>query len=281
MDYVVKDEDLVISVDFMVNGNFVYPDNNVYSYLLRSIDGTVIYSSDSQDIMPIEEPTVPENPKEDEDNTENPENPDKDTEKDTETGELIPTDRVNIVISSEYNKLDDDLLYKTQIVEVKFLYKGRPYTIKKPYRITSYFYFNASAEDVRNYYGLNGGELPDEDIDLNEVYLQLVQKLGDTFVNCLNSDIGVGNIRANRLIVLKGVVQVFPSVKLRVNQEELDGSSKFIRYLNKINWDDFLDNVLAEIEELENNLTGEESVSYNDYTPLFLGSVVDAITGES
>lgn len=274
MEYVVKDEDLVLPVDFTVNGNFVFPDNNYYTYTIRSMDGTVIYTSADQEIAPIDEGETGEEeimvPAEEEK-----------PEKDEETGELIPQDMVNIVIPGDLNVLPEGTLYKTHIVEVKFFYKNRPYIIKKPYRITEYFYFNASAKDVRDYYGFNHGELSDEDIDLNEVYLQLVQRLGSKFTDCLNSDIGVGSIRANRLITLKGVVQVFPSVKLRVNQEENDGSSKFIRYLNKINWDDFLADVLAEIEDLENNLSGEESVSYNDYTPLYLGAVTDAITGES
>lgn len=276
MDYVFKDEDLTMSVDIMVNGNFVYPDDNKYTYRLRSMDGTILFSSDEQDVDPEEPPVeeLPEEPTEDVPETRN-----EEVDADTETGELIPTDRITIVIPKEYNTLEEESLFKTQLVEVNFLYKKKPYTIKKAYRITSFFYFSASPQDVRNYYGFNSGELSDEDIDLNEVYLQLVQEMGDTFTECLSSN-GVGNIRANRLITLKGVVQVFPSVKLRVNQEESDGSSKFTRYLNKIDWDAFLDDVLAEIEELENNLTGEETITYTDYTPFVVGSVTDAITGE-
>jgi hypothetical protein len=67
---------------------------------------------------------------------------------------------------------------------------------------------------------------------------------------------------------------------LRVNQEENDGSSKFLRYLNKIDWDALYADATAEMEELENNLSGEDTISYTDYTPFALGSVVDAITGE-
>ena len=82
------------------------------------------------------------------------------------------------------------------------------------------------------------------------------------------------------MITLYGVVQIFSSIRLRVNQEESDGSSKFLRYLNKINWDAFLEDVQAEIEELEANLSGEENISYTDYMPFYLGAVTDAITGE-
>jgi hypothetical protein len=269
MDYVFKDEDLTMPVDITVNGNFVYPDDNKYTYKIRSMDGTILFSSEEQEVVP-EEP---------EDSVE-PIEPVSENSQDTETGEIIPTDRIIIVIPKEYNTLEEGKLFKSQIVEVSFLYQKKPYTIKKAYRITSFFYFSASPQDVRNYYGLNNGELPDEDIDLNEIYLQLVQKHGNTFIDCLKSD-GVGNIRANRLITLKGVVQVFPSVRLRVNQEENDGSSKFTRYLNKIDWDSFLDDVQAEIEELENNLTGEETITYTSYTPFVVGAVTDAITGES
>lgn len=273
MDYVFKDEDLTLAVDITVNGNFVYPDDNKYTYKIRSMDGTVLFSSEEQEVNPDESETPPE------------EVPEEGVEKvvevkqDTETGEIIPIDRINILIPKEYNTLEDGKLFKSQLVEINFFYDKKPYTIKKAYRITSFFYFSATPQDVRNYYGFNSGELPDEDIDLNEVYLQLVQKLGTTFTDCLKSD-GVGNIRANRLIVLKGVVQVYPSARLRVNQEENDGSSKFTRYLNKIDWDSFLSDVQAEIEELEENLTGEEAVTYTDYTPFVVGSVTDAITGE-
>lgn len=269
MRYTFKNEDYLYSFDFKIGEDFVVPDNGAYSYKVRGVDGTILLSGEvpasEPTVVPVGEPEVQTNESEVQE-TEN-------------TSSEDYKDHGSFLIAAEYNTLSEGSLFESRIVEISFLYKEKPYMLRDSYRITDFYYFTASPKDVRDYYGLNAGELSDDDIDLNEVYLQLVQKHGDTFKDCLNSS-GIANLRANRLIVLKGVVQVFSSVKLRVNQEENDGSSKFIRYLNKINWDDLLERALAEIEDLENNLTGEETVSYTDYNPFYLGAVTDAITGE-
>jgi hypothetical protein len=252
MLYVFKDESVTIPVDFKFEGDFVSPDEGTYSFKLRSFTGDILYSEDALYVGETGE---------------------------NESGEITLADSVNIEIPAEYNTLEDGKLFETRILEVSYNYLGKPYTIRNSYRVTNFFYFDATPQDVRNYYGLNSGELPDADIDLASSYFQLLQKHGNTFTECLSSG-GVGNIRANRLIVLKTVLSVFSSVRLRVNQEENDGSSKFLRYLNKIDWDALYADATAEMEELENNLSGEDTISYTDYTPFALGSVVDAITGE-
>lgn len=253
MRYAYKNEDFLYTVDFKVNGNFVMPDDNIYTYKIRNQKGEVLLN---------ETVNIPET-----------------SPIDNKTGEIIPTDKADIIIPAEHNTVSEDALFNTLIVEVSFRCEGKPCIITGSYRVIDFFYFNATAGDVRNYYGLNSGELPDEAIDLNECYFKCVKKLGSKFIDCLKSG-DIGSIRANRLITLYGVVQVFSSVRLRVNQEENDGSSKFLRYLNKINWDAFLEGVQSEIEELESNLSGEEPVSYTDYMPFYLGAVRDAITGE-
>lgn len=244
MRYAFANEDYVYSFDFKVDGAFVAPDDGIYNYKIRKMDGTVLVEDEGfiEEDAPVK-------------------------------------DSSSIEISAEYNTIDGGELFDARIVEITFYHKGKSITLRDSYRIVEFYYFSATPKDVRDYYGLNAGELPDEDIDLVDIYLQLVQKFGDTFTYALQSA-GQANFRANRLLVLKGVVQVFPSARLRVNQEENDGSSKFLRYLNKIDWDGLLANALAEIEDLENNLTGEETVILNEYSPFFLGAVTDAITGE-
>ena len=253
MKYTYKDEDFWYGFDFKINGDFVVPDDGTYEYKIRNTSGEVLYSG-----------------------TYSPEISGDDEE---ETEKVTSPDSGSFVVPAEYNTLGEGNLFDTRIVEIRFSVNDKPQIIKDSYRITDFYYFSATPKDVRDYYGLNSGELPDEDIDLVEIYLQLVQKHGDTFINALKTA-GVANIRANRLIVLKSVVQNFSSVRLRVNQEENDGSSKFIRYLNKIDWDALLARAEAELEDLENNLTGEENISYTDYVPFMLGAVTDAITGE-
>lgn len=252
MQYAFANEDYKYSFDFKVNGDFAYPDEGAYSYKIRTMDGTVLMADEGcLEVSP----------------------------QDTQDGpDVKPVDSAFIEIPAEFNTIEG-ALFDARIVEISFTYKGKPIIMHDSYRIVEFYYFSATPKDVRDYYGLNIGELPDEDIDLVDIYLQLVQKFDQEFISALQSA-GQANFRANRLIVLKGVVQVFPSVRLRVNQEENDGSSKFLRYLNKINWDDLLNRALAEIEDLENNLSGEEVVTLAGYNPFYLGAVTDAITGE-
>lgn len=252
MQYTYKDEDFTYAFDFKVNDTFVYPDEGLFSYKVRTVDGTILLEDEEQ-LEPI-------------------------SDSDGETTKIIYPDYGSFTIPASCNNLESEF-FDSRIVEISYFYHGKPQVIKDSYRITDFYYFTARPKDVRDYLGLNAGELPDEDIDLNDIYFQLVQRLGDDFISALTAS-GVPSIRANRLIVLKGVVQVMPSARLRVNQEENDGSSKFLRYLNKIDWDGLLANALAEIEDLENNLTGEETVSLADYNPFYLGAVKDAITGE-
>lgn len=252
MQYTYRDEEFTYAFDFTINGTFVYPDNGEFSYKVRTMDGTILM----QETVQLEPQTF----------------------NDGEEEVTTYPDSASFTIPAEYNTMEREY-FDSRIVEISYFYNGKPQTIRDSYRITDFYYFTATLKDVRDYYGLNEGELPDEDIDLNDVYFQLLKKHGDTFTDALNMG-GVGSIRANRLIVLKAVVQVFSSARLRVNQEENDGSSKFLRYLNKIDWDGLLARALAEIEELENNLSGEETVSLSEYSPFYLGAVRDAITGE-
>lgn len=253
MQYTYKDEDFVYAFDFQINGTFIYPDDGIFTYKVRAKNGTILFQGEQQ----LEQQVY----------------------NDGENEIITYADSAAFTIPAEYNTMESEY-FDSRIVEISYQYNGKPQLIRDSYRITDFYYFSASPKDVRDYYGLNAGELPDEDIDLNDVYFQLLKKHGDTFLDALNGG-GVGSIRANRLIVLKGVVQVFSSVRLRVNQEENDGSSKWMRYLNKINWDDLLASAMAEIEDLENNLSGDETVSLTDYRPFYLGAVTDAITGET
>ena len=253
MQYTYKDEDFTYAFDFKIDGTFVYPDNGEFSYKVRALDGTILIQGDIQ----LDPQTID----------------------DGENEITTYPDSGSFIIPAEYNTLEREY-FDSRIVEISYFYNGKPQVLRDSYRITDFYYFTASPKDVRDYYGLNSGELPDEDIDLNDVYFQLLKKHGDTFLDALNLG-GVASIRANRLIVLKGVVQVFPSARLRVNQEENDGSSKFLRYLNKIDWDALLAGALAEIEELESNLSGDEVVTPSEYNPFYLGAVTDAITGST
>lgn len=286
MIYAIKDEDFTVALDFKVSDSYVYPDEGKYTYKLRKTDGTILLSEEgSLELNETSDETSDETPEETPSLSEmTREGSSEETES---TGETLASssldvtpelkDQVVITIPAEYNMKEEGSLFTPRLIELSFFYKGKPYTITTTYRILDFYHFSASVQDVRDYYGINSGELPDDAVDMIEVYLELLKSHGTELTNCLNSG-SIGSIRANRLITLKTVVKVFPSLRLRTNQEENDGSSKFIRYM-KFNWDELLQKALDEISDLEDNLSGEEETQFTDYSPFMLGSVVDAITG--
>lgn len=278
MIYAIKDEDFTVALDFKVSDSYVYPDEGKYTYKLRKTDGTILLSEEGS--LELDE-TLDETPSLSEITREG---SSEETESTGETSassslDITPElkDQAVITIPAEYNMKEEGSLFTSRLIELAFFYKGKPYTITTTYRILDFYHFSASVQDVRDYYGINSGELPDDAVDMTEVYLELLKSHGAELTDCLNSG-SIGSIRANRLITLKAVVKVFPSLRLRTNQEENDGSSKFIRYM-KFNWDELLQKALDEISDLEDNLSGEEETQFTDYSPFMLGSVVDAITG--
>lgn len=282
MQYAIKEEDFTLAIDLKVNGNFVVPDDNKYIYTLRDQTGSVLLQEEVIMTTPSTGNDSGVGPSEDNDsiNTNEPstDSPEETPDTSEESVYSDTPDLAIVTVPAAFNTKADGALFAMNIVEVSFNYNKKPYVVRQNYRVVDFYNFTATADDVRNFYGLNSGELPDESVDLVETYLQLLKKHGQTFIDCLNSG-SVGNFRANRLITLKTVVSIFPSLRLRANQEENDGSSKFLRYM-KFNWQELLDSALSEIEDLENNLAGEEESTYESYDPFFLGAVVDAITGE-
>lgn len=256
MWYVIANEDYTQCIDFKVNGNFVLPDNSLYSFKIRNTAGEVIYSKDNL--------TIGTSP----------------VANDINTHEVLPVDCAMINIPAEFNTKEEGTQYESRILEVTFYVDGKPCVSKYNYRVIDYAFFEATPKDVREYYGLNEGELPDDAIDLINSYMLAWSTNGDKFIECLRAG-GLASIRANRLITLYAAKDVYTSIRLRVNQEENDGSSKFIRYLNKIDWDKFLINLNSEITELELNLSGTEEFTRTEYSPFFLGAVTDAITGST
>lgn len=241
MDYAVVGEDYSLKVVFKVDDTFITPDNSTYTYKLRKSDGTIL---DTQTII------IPEDE---------------------------PQDQDKIVIPSEFNTKESNELFAERIVEVSFTNKDEPVVFSFPYRITDYLTYTASTRDIREYYGLNEGELPDNAVDMKEIYIELAIEMGEIFTNSIKSHTRA-NFRANRLMVLTGAVKIFSSLRLRTNQEEGDGSSKFIRYM-KFDWDKLLSDAQKEIDDLKNNLTGEETTSQFSYTPFAFGEIDDIITG--
>ena len=116
MRYAYKNEDFLYSVDFKVNGNFVMPDDNIYTYKIRNQKGEVLLN---------ETVNIPET-----------------SPIDNKTEEVIPVDRAELTIPAKFNTLSDGSMFNTIIVEINFKFEGKPYTLKDSYRVIDFFYFS-------------------------------------------------------------------------------------------------------------------------------------------
>jgi hypothetical protein len=244
-DYLIENEEAIITIDLVFDGQFVTADNSEYSYKVIDNQGNVINEETTV--------TIPDE---------------------------LPQDKVAIVIEAADNVLNDNSLFEDRYVIVKFLHNGGQVRLRKHLRLIREPYFTASVKDVRNIYGINAGELPDDDLDMTEVYLSMLAALGDSFSEALKSG-GRANFRANRALALQAALGIFSSLRLRVAESEKSGTNTFLRNLRNISWDGLKAELENELSGLIEDITGDATLYVDNYSPISLGSrSPDAITGE-
>lgn len=242
--YIISNEDSSIAVDFTCNGEFIVPDESLYSYKIINNSGVVIKSEEGL--------TTPE-----------------------EHG-----DWVSIPLSADDNVLLGEELFEDRSVIVTYQYRGSTLRSKVLYRLIQEPYFTASVADVRNIFGINEGELSDDELDMTEVYLSMIGKLNEEFTEALKSG-SRANFRANRAIALQAALDIFTSIRLRVAESEKSGTNTFLRNLKNIDWDSLKNQLEDELAGILEDITGESETYVDNYNPIVLGArSPDAITGE-
>lgn len=247
--YIIAGEAASILVDLIDStGNYLVPDDSLYSYKITNSKGEVLQEEQEVSI----------------------EAPSEDSLK----------DQVIIEANEVTNTKADDELFSVRYVIVTFNSNGKPYRLRKVYRLTNELYFTATESDVRDVFGVDESELPDSSIDLVTNYIKLNQKLGEPFVNAIISG-DLSNIRANRLLALTTALSMFNSIYLRLVESESSGTNSYLRSLKYANLDELKQAIKDEIADLENDLTGLLDTGMDNYTPYHLGTrSPDAITGE-
>lgn len=242
--YLISNEDSQIAVNLICNGDFVVPDDSLYSYKIMKNSGEVVYSEDALE--------VPEDHK----------------------------DWVSIPISADQNILPEGVLFEDRYIVILFTYKGNTVRLKTPYRLIEEPYFTASVKDVRNIFGINDGELSDDELDMTEVYLTMYGNLGEEFAEALKSG-NKSNFRANRAIAIQAALNIFNSLRLRVAESEKSGTNTFLRNLKIVDWDALKNDLEEELSGILEDITGESELYVDNYTPFSLGArSPDAVTGE-
>ena len=282
--YIISGENATILVDLVDSaGNFLVPDNSLYSYKITDNTGKVLQEESDISLEPLPEEPSPEEPSGEQDNSLRTEDTevlkDQDNSLRTEDTEVLK-DQVLIETTDVTNTKEEGNIFSLRYVYVTFKSKGKPYKLRKIYNIIDEFYFTATPNDVRDVFGVSDSELPDDSIDLVKNYIILSTKMGDIFTNAIKAG-DLSNIRANRLLVLTTALSLFNSIRLRLVESESSGTNSYLRSLKYANLDELEQAIKDEIADIEEDITGIADISMENYTPYHLGTrSPDAITGE-
>lgn len=183
------DQAASLTVDFIVDGEFVVPSSASYS--LRLHDGSMDSDLVSMTIS-------------------------------------SPSTSAVIEIPAVKNSLTAGSLLENRFLMVVFVHQGRTHTRVLPYKVTNFVPMTATADDVRRLTGLTANELPDRDIDLNTAYFALFDAYGTDFSNQLLSTTFRGRA-ANEAVALQAAVDVVVSFPMRVPVSVKAEDSQFAR----------------------------------------------------
>ena len=97
------------------------------------------------------------------------------------------------------------------------------------YRLVPFANYSVTTAQVRSFIGVQEKELEDEDVDLFAAFLFVEEDFGAAnLIDALNSGT-TREIAANECIKLRAVLEVLPSVKQRIAQQESHGTIGFQR----------------------------------------------------
>lgn len=130
----------------------------------------------------------------------------------TVTSEVkTPSTQVTFTVPAAFHVLSGDRLFERRRLDttVYLVYPDFPYHVTE--------------QEVRDYIGVYDNELPDEAIDLDKAFLLLMQDLGPDRMAQLLTGTSWDELNLNEALMLRAVLDIGPSLILRVAQMEADG----------------------------------------------------------
>lgn len=150
----------------------------------------------------------------------------------------------------------------------------RPVFINVAYRLTPWLNTTVTPDRVRAFIGVDNGELPDDDVDIVTAYFDVEDELTEPTLTAALSADNADERAANDAILAQTVLNLLPSLPLRLSQSESNGVFQVQR--PKID--------LAELERRASGLLADalDTVSARivaDPDILLVVTTVDPITG--
>lgn len=173
--------------------------------------------------------------------------------------------------------LNNTLVKRTErrTVVIRFAVGGQLYYLTRRYRVVPWLNHAVEPWAVRSFVGVNRQELGDSEIDLVHAYLEVEAVVGQTTFDTALAAGGLTSDKANLAIKYRAVLDVLPSLQLKVAKAEDNGTMKFQR-LDKIDFRSLHLEAAGRLGELLTELSGRDSGSF---VLGILSAPVDPITG--
>lgn len=233
MEWRIKDEDQAFVINYMVDGEFVIPDAASIKLSLRNHLGTLLL--------------------------------DKVAVADTLTTSSV------ISIAASHHAIGTDN-YQPRYGVVDFTVDALPHRVQFQYMLSSFLPLHATPQDVRNVFGAEYRELPDESIDLYRAYFDLQADHSTPLFDALQA----GSLDANTAVVCKAALNIISGIQGRLLRRERNDTSEFER--NRIDYDLLKGEIEGKLIEALQGITG---ITYDvgSHPLLMVTSPTDAITG--
>lgn len=142
----------------------------------------------------------------------------------------VTNTQVTITVPAASNALPTNQRFSKRFLCLTGTVAGSTFTIVTPYQLRPWINSTVTKDDVRNFIGVDKGEVSDDTIDLVEAYFEAVDSVG--FQALLDTALSSGTVsetNANHAILMKAVMGIVLTLQLRLSQSESDGSMSVSR----------------------------------------------------
>lgn len=177
-----------------------------------------------------------------------------------------------IEIDSSHLTLGASVTWDFFMIEAEFEAEGQQHLYQSPLRLQKSVFIYVSPDSVRSTIGASFEELPDEDIDLYDSYVQLTEELEQDIF-----DSAVASVAdANKMVLLHQCMAQMGSLPLKILQKQEVDDHKRTRFSNP-NWLGLQESLMAKLSALKTSVVSSSALPQDPLVTVV--SRTDIITG--
>lgn len=135
---------------------------------------------------------------------------------------VVGSTQATILVPAIANAIGSNRFTKRTVV-LTATKSARPVFINIPYRLTPWLNTVIDCDRVRGFIGVDAGELPDEAIDVPAAYFDVEDDVTEDLLTTALAADDASERSANDAILARAVINLLPSLALRISQSESNG----------------------------------------------------------